>query len=76
MAHDFLAARPIREDFTKASALREAAGPIMEWAQEIFVNVKRKVWFQRVQKKRGFLGGEEVLKKVLSSLKLTYFSDN
>ena len=30
------------EDFTKASALREAAGPIMEWAQEIFGNVKRK----------------------------------
>lgn len=30
------------EDFTKPSALREAAGPIMEWAQEIFGNVKRK----------------------------------
>ena len=44
----------------------------MEWAQEIFGNVKRKVWFQTVQKKTCFLGGEEVLKKVLSSLKLTY----
>lgn len=30
------------EDFTKPSALRDAAGPIMEWAQEIFGNVKRK----------------------------------
>ena len=49
--------RPIREDFTKASALREAAGPIMEWAQEIFGNVKRKVWFQTVQKKRVFWVG-------------------
>ena len=31
------------QDFTKPSALRDAAGPIMEWAQEIFGNVKRKV---------------------------------
>ena len=30
------------QDFTKPSALRDAAGPIMEWAQEIFGNVKRK----------------------------------
>lgn len=37
------------EDFTKPSALRDAAGPIMEWAQEIFGNVKRK-WAQSGQR--------------------------
>lgn len=30
------------EDFTKASALRDGAGAIMEWAAEIFGNVKKK----------------------------------
>ena len=30
------------EDFTKRSALRDAAGAIMEWAAEIFGNVKKK----------------------------------
>lgn len=62
------------EDFTKASALREAAGPIMEWAQEIFGNVKRKVWPNSSEKTVGFGWGGGVLSVIL--LETSIFSGN